>query len=608
MEPMNIGNNQPSLTKLNPLSSITLPNNLEIDPIGLILVVGPNSSGKTQLLKDIHSSILGETRTPVVASKVVINKPESVDELLTTLEKEGYVRQKLNEGGRKIVEVKTVGIGGSAPSLNNTLEMSNVNSWFNNFKEGEVNQHSREFFQNFGTMLITSLFLGNRMSGANQVSGFDYMKTPPTNDLQALYVNSEAAVGLENAVRETFGRGIWIDHTRGNTLSFRITENSQLPPAEDRLRPDKISNIRTIDKEGDGIRSFVAICMALMLSRRPVCLIDEPELCLHPPQAYSLGKIIGEQSKRSVTTIVSTHSSHILRGVIQDGQPVKIIRLTRSAEKFQSHLVEAELLRAVMQKPLIKAEAVFDGLFADGVVLVESEGDRAVYQSVWEVISKPKQLDLLFVSTNGKGAMADIAKFFKTLRIPVAIIADLDLVPEVSVVGKLLSALGLEGFESSPLLGLCQEIAEMIQKIPPSISPVEVFDKLSDIRRLPADWSKGDDVEFVKHLRQLANRIDRMRKLKSGGIPFYQEHYEAVSKKLECVKDSLASHGIFVVPVGELENWFDEKSPDAPSRERKQEFAEFISKSIRMKTENITPLGEFIQCVSGFVSRLELTI
>lgn len=40
---------------------------------------------------------------------------------------------------------------------------------------------------------------------------------------------------------------------------------------------------RLIEDEGDGFKSYVAICLTLLLGRRPVVLIDEPEMCLHPP-------------------------------------------------------------------------------------------------------------------------------------------------------------------------------------------------------------------------------------------------------------------------------------------------------------------------------------
>jgi predicted ATP-dependent endonuclease of OLD family len=200
-----------------------------------------------------------------------------------------------------------------------------------------------------------------------------------------------------------------------------------------------------MEDEGDGLRSFVAICMCLALSRRPVCIIDEPEICLHPPQAYALGRIIARQATSHLaTTLVSTHSSHVLRGVISQSTDVQIIRLTRAAGQFSAHMVDSHLLRDATEKPLVRAETIFDGMFADGVVLVESEGDRAVYQAVWESTPQISQLDILFVPLNGKGPMADVATFFSALRIPVAVVADLDLIKDDGIIPKLLVALTVD--------------------------------------------------------------------------------------------------------------------------------------------------------------------
>ena len=272
---------------------------------------------------------------------------------------------------------------------------------------------------------------------------------------------------MTKAVRDTFGRGIWVDPTRGNILCFRLTDTPDLPSAEDRLRPDRVTQYRVIDEEGDGLRSFVAISMALALSRRPVCLIDEPETCLHPPQAYALGRIIGRQAtKHPSTTLVATHSSHVLRGVIQQTRDVQIVRLTRVSGRFRAHLVDSGLLRKATEKPLVRTEAIFDGLFADGVVLVESDGDRAVYQAVWEILTQEIQLDLLFVPVNGKGAMADIAGFFKTLQIPVAVIPDLDLIRDDGVIPKLLASMSTNETAAATIREECRIVAEAIRVFP----------------------------------------------------------------------------------------------------------------------------------------------
>lgn len=596
------------LEEFNPLKGITLPGGKTINNTGLVLIVGPNSSGKTQLLKDIHASLLGQPRRLVVAHDVKVNKPSSFDELVECLESEGYIRRQLNDKGVEMLKIRTVPLGGSSPGLQAEVEIGNAKSWHSRFEEGQINPQSQSFYALFGSMLCSAMFLANRLTTTNQTGNYDYDNAPPTNDLQALYFDSKAKDELTQAIRDTFGRGIWVDPTRGNILCFRLTDTPDLPSAEDRLRPDRVTQYRVIDDEGDGLRSFVAICMALALSRRPVCLIDEPETCLHPPQAYSLGRIIGRQAtKHSTTTLVATHSSHVLRGVIQQTRDVQIVRLTRVAGQFRAHLVDSGLLRKATEKPLVRTEAIFDGLFADGVVIVESDGDRAVYQAVWESLAQETQLDLLFVPVNGKGPMADIAGFFRALQIPVAIIPDLDLVRDDGVIPKLLRAMSTDEATVGVIREECRAAAQAIRSVPPTITPPEVEKELQRIEALPKVWHDNDDDTLMKQLRGLANKLDRMRRLKPGGISAYESEHPAIAAQLEALRQKFWQAGVFIVPVGELESWLsDDFMMDGPSRERKQEWADEAASRIRQRPDKAGPISGFVRQVAAFLTEREI--
>jgi hypothetical protein len=348
--------------------------------------------------------------------------------------------------------------------------------------------------------------------------------------------------------------------------------------------------------------------MGQSLSRRPVCLIDEPETCLHPPQAYALGRIIGRQAtKHPSVTLVATHSSHVLRGVIQQTRDVQIVRLTRVAGHFRAHLVDSGLLRKATEKPLVRTEAIFDGLFADGVVLVESDGDRAVYQAVWETLAQEIQLDLLFVPVNGKGAMADIAGFFKTLQIPVVVIPDLDLIRDDGVIPKLLASLSTDETAAATIREECRLVAEAIRGVPPTITPPEVDTEIQRIHGLPKVWQNNDDEVVMRQLRGLSNRIDRMRKLKAGGISTYQHEHPAIAAQLEAVKEKLWQAGVFIVPVGELESWLSEDfMKDGPSRERKQEWADEAANRIRQRPNEAGPICQFVKQVAAFLAVREI--
>ena len=86
------------LTDFKPLQRVSLPGLGELDSSGLILIVGPNSSGKTQLLQDLHQRLIGVRRAPVVAEIIQIRKPEQLESFLACLKGEGYLAS-VDQGG-----------------------------------------------------------------------------------------------------------------------------------------------------------------------------------------------------------------------------------------------------------------------------------------------------------------------------------------------------------------------------------------------------------------------------------------------------------------------------------------------------------------------------
>src|SRR5690606_36976298 len=244
------------------------------------------------------------------------------------------------------------------------------------------NSESAPFFSTLGHSLVTALFLDRRLNMVNEAQRFDYENNPPTNEVHSLYVSETARTELTNEIKQAFGKGVWLDNTRGGRLCLRVNQAPEVPPAEEQLQPQRVKEYRTVESEGDGLRSYVGIAVSLLLGLRPVCLIDEPELCLHPPQAYRMGLFIGQHGTTEKHAIFArTHSSHVLRGVIEATSNVQVLRLTKYGNRFKGHLIGPDELRECMDRPIIRAETILDGIFADGVVLVEADGDRAVYQA-----------------------------------------------------------------------------------------------------------------------------------------------------------------------------------------------------------------------------------
>ena len=291
--------------------------------------------------------------------------------------------------GKRSRGEKRAGILGGRPRKNylgvgqavSQIQPSQGQTWHSSFVPVEEPNAKRrsEFLNYFGGLLVTALFLDRRLISLVQVGIIDFQNQAPQNDLHALYLDDRARDQLFSELLESFDKAVWPDISRGNLLCIRVSDEGIVPTAEERLSPKKMSAYRTIESEGDGLKSYVATCVALLLGRRPVCLIDEPEMCLHPPQAYNLGRFIGKHgSSTDTATLVATHSSQILRGVIQTTKNVQIVRLTRVGRDFSAHLVPAGLLAEAVAKPTLRAESVLEAVPKAGFCVKDGYGKEAI--------------------------------------------------------------------------------------------------------------------------------------------------------------------------------------------------------------------------------------
>ena len=534
------------LSDFKPLARVTLPDIGDIACSGLTVIVGPNSSGKSQLLLDIYHRLCGERRSLVVAMDVQITKPPDYTAFIECLESEGFVERFVDDNNVQHLRPRTTysGTGQAVP----TIQSQQAQNFYQTYDQPTNWKGPHGFMNHFGRMLVTALFLERRLNVLNTV-GLISFKEPPQHDFHVLHTNDSARGELCKEISETFGRSVWTDMSSGNHLCLKVHEG-ELPSAEDRLSTVEMSKYRTIESEGDGLKSYITICIALLLGRRPVCIIDEPEMCLHPPQAYNIGRFIGSHgSAQEVATFVATHSSQILRGIVQSNKRVEIVRLKRRGGSFSVHRLSADELVEALNKPTLRAESVLDGVFSESAVVLEADGDRLVYHTAWETLSAELRLDVHFAAVGGTGGIADICTLYRRLDVPVAVIADLDVVADLKRLRRIVISLTSPD-AAGPILDKAQLVAEEIRKCPPTVDPSLFSQKLREIGELSTVWENGDDILVHQRLRELTHGLDRMRRIKAGGVVTLPIQ---ISAPLTELVDLLRSIGLFLVPVGELE-------------------------------------------------------
>lgn len=592
------------LSDFKPLSRVLLPGLSDLRCSGLVILVGPNSSGKSQLLQDLYKRLAGEPRQLVVAQEIRVEKPP-YGPFMECLEHEGYFNTFEDDGGRKQLRPLTMYLG-SGQALAQ-IQFEQAQQWHNSFSpESAIASRSQIAFLNyFGRLLVTALFLDRRLTSLASTGLIDFVAQPPQHDLHALYRDDNARARLWEEMLSSFGRAVWPDITQGSAISLKVSDEGVLPTPEDRLSHKRMAEFRSIETEGDGLKSYVATCVALLLGRRPVCLIDEPEMCLHPPQAYNLGKFIGRfGAGLDTATFVATHSSHVLRGIIQTTAKVQIVRLTRQDRMFAAHLVPAPELEEALLRPTLRAEAVLDGIFAQAVVVVEADGDRLVYQAVWETLLDDFRMDLHFSTAGGTGGIADTCRLYRTLQIPIAAIADLDMLVDRERMTQVLRALVDDVHVEASMIGECDKISEQIRGLPPVVSTEDVLSQLASIRNSRMNWEMRDDIEIKRCLRHLANGLDRMRRLKTGGVGAYPGQ---LGEQIETLLTKLKGFGLFLVPVGELEQWLANYDVNG-SKANKRVWANAAAQRIQQLGKQLYDVWGFVSAVGRYLGSRPSTV
>ena len=582
---------------LQPIQTLEIPDVGDINQRGLTLIVGPNSSGKSQLLRDVYHSICGDRRNLVVASRLEILKP-IYEDLIANLIGDNLIKDvEVDDNGQRHFIPTTTYLGSGAGV--NQINVSDAKQWYSQY-DTHIKQRRQNLFLNyFGRMLVSALFLDRRLTALQGVGIIDFENNPPSHDLHVLWTNDAARQRLDEEIKASFGRSIWPDNSRGSNLSLKVSDRADRPTSEERLSFSEMAKYRSIEEEGDGLKSYVATCITMLLGRRPVTIIDEPEMCLHPPQAYNLGQFIGRYgTSRETTTLVATHSSHLLRGILSTTNEVRIVRMTRRGGQFHAHLLPAADLAKAVTKPTLRAESVLDGIFSQGVVVVEAEGDRLVYSSVLETLADEFRLDVHFAPVGGTEGLSGTCGLYQVLKIPVAVVADLDALSSIDRLERILDAM-TDAETSAAILDFAVPILEAIQKLPPTISENEVRNRIAEIGAGSMNWQIGDDAALTRKLRDLSRELDRMRRLKRGAM---QELPPEISGKLSQLLEKLAAVGIFLVPVGELEDWLGDEPMKSSRSNNKWAWANEAVIAIQNKGAQLGDVWDFVRGVAKYLN------
>lgn len=392
---------------------------------GITIFVGPNNSGKSLVLREIESIVSQDP--PPSNLKIVTDfdiewpDPTTINDQIEKAKVStpsdvqlGYVHLgRINPGGGR--ETSQVNMS----TLRHIANEKNNKGWM-----------ATQFIK-WGVIRLDGR---SRFNLTNDQGGGD-LEAPPQNVLAHLFQDDTARASVRELVKDAFNVNFYVDPTNLGTLRIKLADG--LLQTDEQSLNDKARKFYRdathIKDASDGVQAFTGIVTAVLSGEYHTILIDEPEAFLHPPLARKLGKSLAAiAAKRNGALLASTHSSDFLMGCVQASTSVKVVRLEYSQGKSRARSIDPGSLEKFLKRPLMRSANVISGLFHDGVIVLESDNDRAFYSEIFYRLSegKPDYPSILFVNAQNKQTIREIIGPLREFGVPAAAIPDIDILKD----------------------------------------------------------------------------------------------------------------------------------------------------------------------------------
>lgn len=411
------------------LSTITLKftetPDITITTKGITIFVGPNNSGKSLALKEVEQLFLVH---PFPSGLKILKDYEVSWPDSPQLEAQLAAHQRFAQPG---IPMGYVPLGRIQP--NGGLETANISkdSLTRQVSERRDKHWYATQYLKWGVIRLDGR---SRFNLTNDQPAGDIL-APPINMLSHLFQDDAARAKVREIIKDAFNLNFVIDPT--NLGQFRIRLSRSEPPTDEQSLNETARAFHRdavhIKEASDGVQAFTGITTAVLSGEYHTLLIDEPEAFLHPPLARKLGKNLAAiASERGGTLMASTHSSDFLMGCVQGSPDVRVVRLEYSEGKSRGRMIDPTVLETFFRRPLMRSANVISGLFYDGVVVVESDNDRAFYGEIFHRLAAGKKdyPSILFINAQNKQTIREMIGPLRRFGVPAAAIADIDFVKD----------------------------------------------------------------------------------------------------------------------------------------------------------------------------------
>lgn len=544
---------------------------IELSPGSVVILVGPNNSGKSQALRDIESLCIGKKnyKNPIIKSVKITGLPKSQEDVKRFLEpfvipitandygeskysRKHFEAQHLAEKKHENQAISTEWLTGSTYFCSIFCEKYT--------SETDVFMISRSIIEEIPTkkslqkkyIMPLSLIRLNGRARFKLINPEFKEKTSQLSHLRFLSLEDNLNK-LNNIICKNFNKHIIVENSTMR-LVLRVSENLEIK--------HNLEEYPLLIEQDDGIQCFVGMMSAIITRPQSIILIDKPEAFLTPSIARTLGRELTKIAKeRNASLIVSTDSSDFVMGCIETANDPKIIRLAYQNQIATTTKIETNIIKEFDTNPCLRSSAAIKGLFHKAVIVTEGDGDRVFYDEINHRLSKINRDldDVLFIDSGGINSINNFVTPLRRMGVPAAAIVDLDIITAENNAQwkKLLEECGvIEDLDAKRIaclqaLGSCSGINHSKLKGKNTLAEEKCSKIISELQQ--HNYRKAYTL-----IEELKINLPKS-KLKKGGILALNDPIKSAAIEL---LDTLACYGIFVVPVGELECWIPRSESD----------------------------------------------
>ena len=511
----------------------------------VVILVGPNNAGKSATLRAIDRKIADMSAPSPVLKELTIETSGSSKDLLDWLNGWAFKTQDSTQWNTIFRAFGTL----------IQFPMSTVN-W----------DQSKSGIRGLTRCFCHFLTADERLNICKPAPAFYALKEGPSHPIQNIYRDDTLERKLSDAFRAAFGLDLVVHRSAGKEIPIYVGERPVPLAGEDRVSKgyvERLEKLPLLHEQGDGMRSFAGVLLATSVGNENIILLDEPEAFLHPPQARHLGSTLVRNRPIGRQVIIATHSTDVLRGVLDTGSPdVRVVRIRRNGNVNSVCALDNDKIKELWGDPLLRYSNILDGLFHEGVILCESDSDCRFYAAIMDSIvgekgATAKRPDLMFTHCGGKQRLPMVLRALKEVDVPVRAVADFDILNSEQPLKDVVGALGTDWTALRPDWLI---VKQAIDSKKPDLSATAVKAEINAI----LDRVKGSTLpsSVVTEIQAELKRTSPWAHVKATGKSFVPSGgpYEACDRLLQALRHG----GLHVVHVGELEGFYRRDSNHGP--------------------------------------------